>query len=494
VKIKSLIKSCDSYPDKLFHPRRTIKNCMIALRRLKPPFLMRLRRIDYLDRLDIPVYESITGEKTKKAYPADSTFTHRCYGKGKSTTQARASAVMELVERFSCQHFFANADNVRLQVSGGINNRSFLEDIRATLPEQFKNDRFILDELKVAPFRLVKAFSLTRNKDILFPSDFFHTTTGFASGNCIEEAILHGVCECLERHRIAVVSEGRLSTPLIDVDSIDVAEAREIISRFNRAGVKLFIKDFSGGFKIPTIGILSYDSGGRGIDKIYCIAGTSLNREIALVRALTEVAQQRSQVLHEKVRRKPFGFPLFRSLKDARHFTNSEKIIRFSELPSCPNKDFKVEVETAVKELHKKGHEIIVIVATHPVLKIPTVIVAIPWLPIPLEADNPYEALARLYAEGGMHCKGMQIREHFVDCYAAPRNRKRILLECGLYRENAGEFKHAIKMYKNLLVILNPNEKKMRIYIYKALARCYVNLQKPDKLAAVYCKLKSLAC
>jgi ribosomal protein S12 methylthiotransferase accessory factor len=481
VKIKSRIKSCDSYADKLFHPCKTIKNCTIALGRLKPPFLTKLARIDHLDRLGIPIYESTTGKPTKKAYSADWIFTHKSYGKGKSLIQSRASAVMELVERFSCKHFLATGDDFLTPGPGKNNNKELFEDIRATLPEKFRNDRFILEELKTAPFKPVKAFSLTRGKDILFPRDFISSTTGFASGNCIEEAIMHGICECIERHRIAVINKEKSTIYSIDIDSIDVPEAREIISKFERAEVKLFIKDFSGGFKIPTIGILGYDPAGDEIVRIYCTAGTSMNRNIALVRALTEVAQLRSQGLHEKVKRVPFGFPPFRSLKDARYFTCSEKIKRFSELPDCSNNDFKVEVETAIKELQKRGHEIIVMDATHPVLQIPAVIVVIPWLTTPLEADNPYEALAVLYADARMYCKATDILTHFFSRYPGQRSTMELLLACGVNCENLREFNRAAAMYEIALEIPNP-DKKMRVDMYKALARCYVNLKKTDEL------------
>ncbi len=91
----------------------------------------------------------------------------------------------------------------------------------------------------------MKSFSLTQNKDILFPIDWFtNNTTGFASGNCIEEAILHGICEFIERHQVAIIAENKLTTPLIDIKSIDNIEAKNIISRINQAGIRLFIKDF----------------------------------------------------------------------------------------------------------------------------------------------------------------------------------------------------------------------------------------------------------
>ena len=87
---------------------------------------------------------------------------------------------------------------------------------------------------------------------------------------------------------------------LIDIKSIDNIDAKSIISKFNRAGIRLFIKDFSNRFEIPIIGILAYDSKGGKCVKIYCAAGTSLNKDIALIRALAEIAQHRCQTLFKK--------------------------------------------------------------------------------------------------------------------------------------------------------------------------------------------------
>jgi ribosomal protein S12 methylthiotransferase accessory factor len=478
IKIRDSIKSCSKYPDKLFHPRKTIKIGLIALRKLKPPFLVSSKRLDYVDRLNIPVYTCKTNKIAEELYLADWTFGHQSHGKGKSLIQSKASALMELLERFSCYAFLKNHDNFVITTCGRVKNKMVQKILLQSLPKRYKKDTFIYDELKKVFFKWARSFSLTRNKDILFPIHWFATvSTGFASGNCIEEAILQGLCEVIERHLISIITEKKIITPLIDVDSIDNNEAKSIISKFNHAGIKLFIKDFSCGFEITTIGILAYDSKGAKSVKIYCAAGTSLNKDIALIRALTEIAQHRAQTLFKKTTRSAtYGFPFYKNLKDAEYLINSEKVINFSNLSTYSNKNFKVEIETVVKILKNKGLEIIVTDVTHPVIKISTVIITIPGLQIAPTPNNPYLELAKHYIEVNNYYKSINILKNFLKFYATQKNKEELLLPyllLGSCYEQIKRNDNALELYKKTLKIF-PSESA----IYLGLGRVYFYLKK----------------
>jgi ribosomal protein S12 methylthiotransferase accessory factor len=491
IKLTDPIKSCSAYPDKLFHPRKTIKNGAIALRKLKPSIAVRFKSLDYIDRLNIPVYSCTTNATAKKIYPSNWMFAHVSYGKGKTSIQAKASAMMEFLERFSAYSFFKNDGNFIIAARNRIKNKTNLEDLLLSIPKEFRKDAFICNELKKAPLKWTRSFSLTHHKDILFPLYWFvDNSTGFASGNCIEEAILQGTCEYIERHQIAVIMGKKLNTPLIDIRSIHNIYAKKIMSSFNRVGVKLFIKDFSRGFNIPTIGILAYDPKGPKSVKIYCAAGTSLNRDIALIRALTEIAQHRSQFLFKKEEGFTFGFPLYKNLKEAECFTDSGRIIDFSELPTYQNKNIRLEVESVVRNLKNKGFGIIVTDVTHPVIKIPTVIVTIPGMQIPGIQDNPFLKLNGHYAQGNNYSQAVKILEYFLKFYPSRKKRSTFLFLCGRQYERLGKFKEAIGMYKKISSLANGKySKPMRINTYQALIRCYTNLKKADKVFPIIQKL-----
>ena len=80
-------------------------------------------------------------------------------------------------------------------------------------------------------------------------------------------------------------------------------------------------------------------------------------------------------------------------------FINNQRSIKFIDLPTYSNKNFKFEIGKVAKILENKGLEIIVTVTTHPTIKIPTVIITIPGFNIPYMHDNPYLKLSNYYAE-----------------------------------------------------------------------------------------------
>ena len=84
--------------DKLLTPEETVRRVRDRLAGLDLKLLQETMRIDS-GRLDIPVYLSLLGVDARRVVP-----THKQMGKGATPVQAEASALMELVERFS---FFA---------------------------------------------------------------------------------------------------------------------------------------------------------------------------------------------------------------------------------------------------------------------------------------------------------------------------------------------------------------------------------------------------
>src|SRR4030043_1676810 len=81
--------------DKLLTPEETIRQVRHRLGALDLKLLQDTRRID-TGRLDIPVYLSLLGVDARRVVP-----TTKQMGKGATPVQAEASALMELVERFS---------------------------------------------------------------------------------------------------------------------------------------------------------------------------------------------------------------------------------------------------------------------------------------------------------------------------------------------------------------------------------------------------------
>ena len=273
--------------------------------------------------------------------------------------------------------------------------------------------------------RWVKSFSLTRNKHIFFPLNWFYLiygTTGFASGNTIQEAILQAIGEVIERHNISRIIQGKLSTPSLDISSVNYRIAKSLIKKFFNVGIELYIKDFSLGLSIPTISVLAYDSNPpSNTVKIYNAAGAHLNRDFALIRALIELAQHRSQIIYkENKHKKPGGptycFPCFKTLEEASYLIEDKEIITFNKMPTYKHIDFKLEIEKAVDLIKQDNLEVIVTNTTYPELQIPTVAVTIPGTRLnrPSTKLNPYFYIAKICMDLGNYRDAIEYFEKSI--------------------------------------------------------------------------------
>ena len=387
--------------DKASTPKETIKTALNQLKQNGTFSLKTISRIDGLDRIGIPAFicelESKMGIKES------------C-GKGVSIDQAKASALMEAIERYSCEYFikqkryFAISSYHRLKQDALAPSSLLLP-----LSSGYQTNE-ILQDLKRLPIPWTKSFSLTRNRSILFPLHWFYLiygTTGFASGNTIQEATLQAIGEVIERHNISRVVQDRLSIPSIDIASIDHYIAKSLIKKFIDAGIKLYIKDFSLGLGIPTISILAYDPiPATDTLKIYSAAGTHLNRDFALIRALIELAQHRAELIfRERRHKRPGGatycFPHFRTLEEASYLIEGKETIPFNAMPTYSDSDFRAEIKKAVDLIRQDNLEVIVTETTNPEIQIPAVAVSVPGARLnrPSTMLNPYFFMAKISME-----------------------------------------------------------------------------------------------
>src|SRR5512137_980311 len=154
--------------DKLLTPEETIRQVRHRLGALDLKLLQDTRRID-TGRLDIPVYLSLLGVDARRVVP-----TQKQMGKGATPVQAEASALMELVERFS---FFTYLDDGPLDfgcsrdLAGqalpfSLLARSLFDDSPATADAA----RFYEDW----PLYFVPATNLTRGEAVYLPIHWFY--------------------------------------------------------------------------------------------------------------------------------------------------------------------------------------------------------------------------------------------------------------------------------------------------------------------------------
>lgn len=358
MKIKDCIKGFNQGVSKVIPPEQTGKVVLRKMQNINPPILKRY--FEVLRPSRIPQYRFIGTDYLQQVYQREGTN-----GKGHSKEQAFASGIMELAERYSCYKYLRNRNIFQISSFNDLKNNIFqLEDIYSNFIDERAYVRILKDkELEAAKIRWYEGYSLNGRKTYL-PMSLIRfvqmTTNGMAAGNSLEEALLHAICEVIERHCLALIKVNKLKTPLINLSTVNSQIAKKLIRSFQSLKQQFFIKDFSLGIGLPVIGMI------RKIDKSNCIitCGVATTREEALIRTLTENSQAEDKQSYKRI-----------SL--SKHYFINDKIISMKDIPNIDNKNMKSELETIEKILNKQNMKIFFIDATDKALNIPSVMVYI---------------------------------------------------------------------------------------------------------------------
>jgi YcaO-like protein with predicted kinase domain len=219
-------------------------------------------------------------------------------GKGLTLDAARASGLMESIELYHAETIdlptrYASYDDLR--------SRYRCADV-ATLP-RLTSTIFSTSQ----PLLWVEGFDLMCQESTWVPYELVHadyrlpqppgsgsflmSSNGLASGNHVLEAASHAICELVERDAEALWTARRSDTR-IDPTTIDDPQSRHILSLFEAAGVTATIHDMTSDIGIPAFRCVLSDPNRRSI-KSNAGQGCHLDKNVALVRALTEAAQSR---------------------------------------------------------------------------------------------------------------------------------------------------------------------------------------------------------
>jgi len=374
IQLKDAFKRYTYDQDKVRTPEETVTHVRERFASVDLDILHQTIRID-TGRLGIPVYISLCGTD---AVPL--TGTKKQMGKGGTVIQAEASALMELVERFSFFSFIKNTPFPTATYAELDGNTLPVEMLWQSIYDNETDANLGTSALRQLPLRWTRAYNLTRNEEVLIPIDWFYTINeynGPAAGNVLEEAILQSLCEVVERHVSSVISNERMITPSIDPFSVQDPAAKQLLDKFAAQSIQVFIKDFSLDTGIPTVGTLAWDpSTFPEKSEIVFTAGTTPNAEKSLVRALTEIAQLAGD-FELRTSYRP-TLPKYKSLVEAEYITSPAQMVSIKKLPDLSDNNFKTEIERCVSALSYLGMEVLVVDVTHPQLSIPSVYTIIP--------------------------------------------------------------------------------------------------------------------
>ncbi len=229
-------------------------------------------------------------------------------------------------------------------------------------------------------------FSMPQEHDQLF---FGPDTNGCAAGNTLEEAILQGFLELVERDAFACWWYNRLRRPAVALDSFDdayLSEARDYYAACNR---DLWMIDVTHDIGIPVFAAVS-----RRTDKdqedILFAAGAHLDPHIAGMRAVCELNQQLTAVRDAKADGAGYLFDDPESLwwwKNAR-VTDHPYLLPDSALPErCVEhypvprtSDTREDVEHCRSLVENLGMEFLVLDQTRPDIGMPVARTIVPGM------------------------------------------------------------------------------------------------------------------
>ncbi|TDA35300.1 YcaO-related McrA-glycine thioamidation protein, partial [Candidatus Nezhaarchaeota archaeon WYZ-LMO7] len=317
-------------------------------------------------------------------------------GKGITDTLAKISAIMEAIERYSAE---VSPQDESVMVKGSYrelsSKYSVLDPTTLILPNLSSYDRSSI-------LRWIRGHDLVQREDVLVPvSAVFHpyspkddlhlfrtSTNGLASGNTIEEAVLHGLMEVIERDAWSIAELSRNGGKIIETP-MKYKLVRELMEKFEKASIEVYLRDITSDIGIPTIAAVSDDTLLRDPALLTIGFGTHLDPEIAAIRALLEVAQSRlvqiqgaREDTHRASLMRMMGYDRIKRI-NKHWFSKSDEIVKLSELPYLAKDDILDEILFVIDVLRRRGFDRVVVVnLTRPEVSIPTVKVVVPGLEV----------------------------------------------------------------------------------------------------------------
>jgi ribosomal protein S12 methylthiotransferase accessory factor len=137
----------------------------------------------------------------------------------------------------------------------------------------------------LVPEQLVYYFAQTEN-DPAFVND---TSNGCAIGSCLDEAILFGLLELVERDNFLIHWYAKLAAPRIDPWSSQSEKTLQLLDRIERLGCDIHLLDTRLDLPFPTVTAVAVRRNG-GLGAFAVAAGAGIEPEDAIRSALCELA------------------------------------------------------------------------------------------------------------------------------------------------------------------------------------------------------------
>jgi len=337
----------------------------------------------------------------------------RSGGKGKSAEQARRSALAESLERY-CGVFdgteprirasFAELDKAAIHPNAcmGYSERQYAQ--REANNQRGHKAYWVPEPLQEEiEIEWTPLWSLSADEPRYLPTSFCYygyqspdplfaraDSNGCAAGSVIEEAVLQGVLELIERDAVALWWYNRLRRPALDLEAIDDAFVSALIRHYRELRRELWVLDITSDFGMPVFAALSKRVDKSEEDIIYGF-GAHLDARVALERALTELSQSLEAV---PTASGPDSTHTYRGSEDAVRWWRTVKVAetaylapddetgprRLDNFKNLASDDLGQDVLTCRELLGRGGIDVLVLDQTRPDVTFPVVRVVAPGL------------------------------------------------------------------------------------------------------------------
>jgi oxazoline/thiazoline synthase len=231
------------------------------------------------------------------------------FGKGSTAEQAEASALMEAIERYSGIFQGDEIRTTRRFTDFPPGDAILPNDVQLFSDAQYRSPGDEPDDSHPvpAPFdpsskvEWSPVWSLRDQRFKYLPTSllyFFYggpaalpaDTNGCAAGNTLEEAIVQGFLELVERDAYAIWWYNRSQRAEVDLSHFNDSYVRDLHSQLADVGRRLWVLDITSDLGVPTyVAILHWMQNGH--ENIEFGSGAHFDRRIALLRTLTELNQ-----------------------------------------------------------------------------------------------------------------------------------------------------------------------------------------------------------
>jgi ribosomal protein S12 methylthiotransferase accessory factor len=326
------------------------------------------------------------------------------FGKGSTAEQGEASALMEAIERYSGIY---QGDEIRVtrRFSDFPSGEAILpNDVLLFSDAQYRpqhtptpdpNDSHVVP----APFdrsarvEWSPAWSLRDQRFKYLPTSLlyffyggagaFHAdSNGCAAGNTLEEAIVQGFLELVERDSYAIWWYNRLQRAEMDLSQLDDSYVRDLRTQLAETGRRLWVLDITSDLGIPSyVAILHWMQNGQ--ENIEFGSGAHFDERIALLRALTELNQFLSiGLMGGGTGEKPSldGMTPMRLQDHAFLIPSGKPQVEPGATKFGPLDNTREQVDACVGIAGRAGLDFLVLNQTRPDIEVPVVRVIVPGL------------------------------------------------------------------------------------------------------------------